>query len=140
MTTSQLRRDADSAASRAKAARSAIEKLVKRFDPEVFDVGRPEARIRIHGAGPEDRDVVIEDGQARLVSASGTPDAELIADEQTWESVATNLRDGMAAFRAGRLRVRRDLHLGVGFLAATAPPTGAGRLRIRAIESAAGRI
>jgi pimeloyl-ACP methyl ester carboxylesterase len=46
----------------------------------------------------------------------------------------------MAAFRAGRLRVRRDLHLGVGFLAATAPPGGSGRLRIRSVKTAAGSL
>jgi pimeloyl-ACP methyl ester carboxylesterase len=119
---------------------SALDQLVARFDPEVFDVGRPHVRIRAEGAGPEAQDVVIEDGTARLESASGTPDAELIADEETWESVATNLRDGMAAYRAGRLRVRRDLHLGVGFLAATAPEGGAGRLRIRGVATKAGRI
>src|SRR5438309_1424134 len=119
---------------------SALETLVERFDPDVFDVGRPEARIRIHGAGAEDRDVVITDHQARLEAASGQPDAELIADERTWESVATDLRDGMAAFRAGRLRVKRDLHLGVGFLAATAGPGGGNRLRIHAIDTDAGCI
>ena len=62
-------------------------------------------------------------------------DAVLSADAQTWEAVAENLSDGMSAFRAGRLRLRRDLHLGIGFLAATAPrDTGAGRLRIRSVE------
>ncbi|MBV8431375.1 MAG: alpha/beta fold hydrolase [Solirubrobacterales bacterium] len=119
---------------------SAVQQLVERFDPEVFDVGRPEVRIRIEGAGPEDQDVVIQDGQARLERASGTPDAELAADEETWETVARDLRGGMAAFRAGRLRVRRDLHLGVGFLAATAPETGDGRLLVRGVPTAAGRI
>jgi pimeloyl-ACP methyl ester carboxylesterase len=119
---------------------SALETLVERFDPDVFDVGRPEARIRIRGAGAEDRDVVIADRQAWLEAASGQPDAELIADEETWESVATDLRDGMVAFRAGRLRVKRDLHLGVGFLAATASPAGDGRLRIRAVDTDAGCI
>jgi pimeloyl-ACP methyl ester carboxylesterase len=119
---------------------SALETLVERFDPGVFDVGRPQARIRVRGSGPEDQDVVVEDGQARLEAASGEPDAELIADEPTWDSVATDLRGGMAAFRAGRLRVKRDLHLGVGFLAATAPPTGEGRLRIRAVDTDAGCI
>lgn len=119
---------------------SALEQLVERFDPDVFDLGRPRARIRIDGAGPQERDVIIEHGKARLEAASAQPDAELIADEATWESVASDLRDGMAAFRAGRLRVRRDLHLGIGFLAATAPQGGAGRLRIRDVDSDAGRI
>ena len=121
-------------------ATAPLDELVARFDPEVFDVGRPAARIRIRGAGPEAQDVIITDGAARLERASGTPDAELIADEKTWKAVSTDLRDGMAAFRAGRLRVRRDLHLGVGFLAATAPAGGAGRLRLQGVRTHGGRI
>jgi pimeloyl-ACP methyl ester carboxylesterase len=38
------------------------------------------------------------------------------------------------------VRVRHDLHLGVGFLAATAPPVTGGRLRIHHVRTAAGRI
>ncbi len=119
---------------------SPLDQLLSRFDPEVFDVGRSQARVRIEGAGPQAQDVIIADGAARLEAASGTPDAELIADEATWKSVATDLRGGMAAFRAGRLRVRRDLHLGVGFLAATAPAGGAGRLRLQRVRTDVGRI
>jgi pimeloyl-ACP methyl ester carboxylesterase len=44
----------------------------------------------------------------------------------------------MNAFRRGRLRIRRNLHLGVGFLAATAPDTGPGRLRFRRVQTAMG--
>lgn len=120
--------------------RVAIEQLVERYDPTVFEVGRDEVRIRIQGFGPESHDVVIKDGKARLDAPDGRPDAELVADRQTWESLAEDLRDGMAAFRAGRLRVRRDLHLGVGFLAATAATGDAGQLRIRRISTAAGSI
>ena len=114
---------------------SPLEQLVKRFDASLFDVGRAHARLRIDGAGLEPRDVVIEDGQARIVPTDGHFDAELAADRDTWEAIATDLRGGMAAFRAGRLRVRRDLHLGVGFLAATAPPGGPERLRIRRVQT-----
>lgn len=45
----------------------------------------------------------------------------------------------MNAYRAGRLRVRNDLHLGVGFLAATAGP-GDPRLRMRQVDTAAGSL
>jgi pimeloyl-ACP methyl ester carboxylesterase len=121
-------------------ASSPLDQLVARFDPDVFDIERPEARIRIEGAGPEPQDVVIRGATARVEAASGTPDAELVADSETWESMATDLRGGMDAFRAGRLRVRRDLHLGVGLLAATAPETGDGRLRVRGVATDAGRI
>ena len=46
----------------------------------------------------------------------------------------------MTAFRTGRLRIRRDLHLGVGFLAATAPADGDGRLCLRHVDTAAGTL
>jgi pimeloyl-ACP methyl ester carboxylesterase len=45
----------------------------------------------------------------------------------------------MEAYRRGRLKIRRDLHLGVGFLAATATQ-GDGGLRFRTIRTARGRI
>jgi pimeloyl-ACP methyl ester carboxylesterase len=120
--------------------RSPIEQLVDRYDAALFDPGRRQARLRIEGCGPEPRDVVLEDGQARIEAPHGDADAELRADEETWTTIATNLRDGMAAFRAGRLRVRRDLHLGVGFLAATAGPGETGQLRLRAIGTSAGSL
>ena len=117
-----------------------LEQLVDRFDPSLFDVGRRRARLRIEGAAPQPRDVVIEDGRARIVETGGRVDARLSADRETWEAIATDLRGGMAAFRAGRLRVRRDLHLGVGFLAATASPAGPGRLQVRRAETSAGAL
>jgi pimeloyl-ACP methyl ester carboxylesterase len=46
----------------------------------------------------------------------------------------------MDAFRAGRLEVRRNLHLGVGFLAATSAITGPGRLAFRRAKTAVGNI
>jgi pimeloyl-ACP methyl ester carboxylesterase len=118
----------------------AIEQLVGRYNPELFDVGRRKARLRIHGFGPTPRDVVIEAGHARLEPAQGDPDAELTADEQTWRALAADLRDGMTAFRDGRLRVRRDLHLGVGFLAASAHGGETGQLRFRTVETSVGAI
>jgi pimeloyl-ACP methyl ester carboxylesterase len=116
----------------------AVERLVARFDPTVFDVGRRHVRIRIE-AGTT-RDVVIENGTARLTSSRGSADAVLTADAAAWGEIADDIRGGMAAFRKGRLKIRRDLHLGVGFLAATATPTGSGRLRTRRIGTGAGAI
>jgi pimeloyl-ACP methyl ester carboxylesterase len=122
-------------------APSPLQRLVDRFDASVFDVGRRHARIRLEGEGVDSCDVVIENGQPRVAATSNShADAVLTADAATWESIAGDIRDGMAAFRAGRLHVRRDLHLGVGFLAATAPPTGEGRLRIRGVDTSAGDI
>jgi pimeloyl-ACP methyl ester carboxylesterase len=133
-------RSADNLIDPPEEALSPLDRLIERYDPSVFDLGRGHARIRIEGATPGPRDVLLEDGSARVVPPNGHHDAELGADRQTWEAVATDIRDGMAAFRAGKLRVRRDLHLGVGFLAATAPPTGPGRLRIRGVDTPTGRM
>jgi pimeloyl-ACP methyl ester carboxylesterase len=119
-------------------AGSALERLVERFDPSVFDVGRPMVRIRVEDG--EAHDVVLEDGTARMGPPRGSPDAILSADSETWNEIAEDVRGGMEAFRKGRLKIRRDLHLGVGFLAATARPQAAGRLRIRCVETAAGGL
>ena len=120
------------------AAASALARLVERFDPSVFDVGRPLVRIRVEDG--EAHDVVISDGAARLDAARGDPDAILSADARTWAEIADDVRVGMAAFRRGRLRIRRDLHLGVGFLAATALAQGPGRLRLHSISTSAGNL
>ncbi len=121
--------------------RPAVERLVARFDPAVFDLRRRRARLRIEGAGARAYDVVIEDHRARILEASDSePDAVLRADPATWERVAENVGDGLDAFRAGRLRMRRDLHLGVGFLAATAPQAGPGRLRLTQVDTGAGAL
>ena len=68
------------------------------------------------------------------------PDATIRADAKSWERIATDIRGGMEAFRRGKLRVRRNLHLGVGFLAATSGVTEPGRLRFDAVETASGTI
>jgi pimeloyl-ACP methyl ester carboxylesterase len=122
----------------------ALERLVARYDATVFDVGRRRVRLRIHIGDSVTHDVVIEDGGARLESPRNGPDATLSADAETWDQIVDDVRDGMEAFRRGRLRIRRDLHLGVGFLAATALPRtqtkGEGRLRIRRVETAVGGV
>jgi pimeloyl-ACP methyl ester carboxylesterase len=120
---------------------TALSTLVTRFDPNVFDVGRPSARVRLEVIGEGDWDVVLADGAARLGEADDArPDAYLSADREAWERLARDLRGGMDAFRAGRLRVRHDLHLGVGFLAATAgAPEGQG-LRIHPVQTGIGPI
>lgn len=100
---------------------------------------RASARIRLAVRDGEDVDVLIEDESIRLRPAGRSPDAVLSADSQTWSQIATDVRGGMKAFRAGRLSVRGNLHLGVGLLAATAEPTP-GRLRFDSVATASGRL
>src|SRR5689334_4549798 len=119
---------------------SSIEILVGRFDPAVFDSQRRRTRIRLDVADEGARDVLVEDGRATLVVPSGRPDALIKADEQTWRELAAAPAGGFDAYRLGRLSVRRNLHIGVGFLAATSGATEPTRLRFRTVRSASGKL
>jgi pimeloyl-ACP methyl ester carboxylesterase len=125
----------------AAAAPSALRQLVERYRPEVFELGRPQARIRLAGADSRPFDALLAGETIKLVPADcgQRPDALLRADPRTWQSIAEDLRGGMDAFRRGRLQVRYDLHLGIGFLAATADAQEGG-LRLRTVRTARGRI
>jgi pimeloyl-ACP methyl ester carboxylesterase len=118
-----------------------IRELTERYDPATFEVGRRRARLRLLSDGQPICDVLLEGERAVLEEVQGDrrADAILEADPQTWRRIARDVRGGMEAFRAGRLRVRRDLHLGIGFLAATAPVTEGG-LRVRSVDTRMGRI
>src|SRR4051794_37016558 len=112
---------------------------MRRYDPDVVDLGRREARVRLEVDG-QAWDAVLVEGGARLEDPAGEPDALLRADGRTWQAIARDLRGGMNAYRRGRLIVRRDLHLGVAFLAATSGVSGPGRLVFRTLATHSGRI
>ena len=121
---------------------ASLQTLVGRFDHAAFDAPLGSARIRLI-VGEEGRwDVLINADRAHVVLADDRlrGDATLTADEAVWDAIARDLRGGIDAFRAGRLTIRRNLHLGVGFLAATSATTGSGRMRFRPIETASGRL
>jgi pimeloyl-ACP methyl ester carboxylesterase len=54
--------------------------------------------------------------------------------------VARDLPAGMAAFGAGRLQIRHNLHLGVNFLAATSGSDDPARLRFKTVQTKRGAI
>jgi pimeloyl-ACP methyl ester carboxylesterase len=114
-----------------------VEALVDRFDHTAFDLPGDRARVRLSVIDGESWDVAIDARSASAQRPAGQPDAVLSADRATWESLARDVAHGMDAFRAGRLQVRRNLHLGVGFLAATAA-AGPGRLRFHRATTPAG--
>jgi pimeloyl-ACP methyl ester carboxylesterase len=98
-------------------------------------------RVRLAITGDGSWDAVLNPDGARLERANGDrPDAQLAADPKTWERIAADVRGGMDAFRARKLSVRRDLHLGVGFLAATSGMHEEGRLRFRTVPTKTHRI
>ncbi|HLM09566.1 MAG TPA: alpha/beta fold hydrolase [Thermoleophilaceae bacterium] len=115
----------------------ALVALADRFDPDVIDLPRGRARVRLEVTGGSASDAVIAGGRLRLRKPNerAAPDAILSADGPTWERTAADLRGGMAAFRAGRLRIRGSLHVGVGFLAATSGSDEPGRLEFNTVRT-----
>ena len=116
--------------------------LIDRFDPSAFDAPDGLARIRLIVPDAGQWDVLADGGGARLAPAdlSVRPDATLRAALETWDAVARDVRGGMDAYRAARLVIRRNLHLGVGLLAATSGIQGPGRIRFRRVETALGPL
>jgi pimeloyl-ACP methyl ester carboxylesterase len=115
----------------------AIVALADRFDPDVIDLPRGRARVRLEVTGDRAADALITGRRLRLraVNESAEPDALLSADAATWKRIAADLRGGMDAFRTGRLRIRGSLHVGVGFLAATSGADEPGRLKFETLRT-----
>jgi pimeloyl-ACP methyl ester carboxylesterase len=117
-----------------------LKTLTARFDGDVFEPQGAGARVRLEVLGGEAWDAVLADGGARLAPAQGAADATLSADAQAWRRIAANGGAGMGLYRAGRLTVRRNMHLGVGFLAATSARSGSARVRFRMVSTRRGRL
>jgi pimeloyl-ACP methyl ester carboxylesterase len=121
---------------------SALRTLAGRFDPTVFDAPAGRARIRLVVSDQEESwDAIVAGGRLELEDADREKraDAVLKADAVVWRMIARDVRGGMAAFQAGRLGIRRNLHLGVGFLAATGHDEP-GRLRFKALKTRLGTV
>jgi pimeloyl-ACP methyl ester carboxylesterase len=116
-----------------------LQTLVGRYDRSTFEPAGGGARVRM-SIGEQAWDAVLDDAGARLVAPNGGPGAILAADARTWRAVARDVRGGMRAYLAGRLTIRRNLHLGVGFLAATSGVTDPERLRFHTVTTARARL
>ncbi len=119
---------------------SSLQALAARYDRTVFEPQRGSARVRLAVSDGDAWDAALANGAVRLVPAKGAADATLTADRQTWAAIAEDARRGMDAYRSGQLAVRRNLHLGVGFLAATSGLNGPGRLRFRIVATRRARL
>jgi pimeloyl-ACP methyl ester carboxylesterase len=117
-----------------------LQALADRYDADVFVPVRGIARVRLVVRGGEARDAVLDGSAAQLEATHGEADATLTADPQTWAALAEDARGGLDAYRAGKLSVRQNLHLGIGFLAATSGLTGPGRLRFRMVKARRARL
>lgn len=119
----------------------ALETLIRRFDPVVIDVPGTSATIRLAVAAGAAWDVTISAQGIQLRPAGGADyDALLEADAITWQRIADDIRGGMWAYQQGQLHVRRNLHLGVGFLAATSGIVTSGRLEFASVPTRVGRL
>jgi pimeloyl-ACP methyl ester carboxylesterase len=116
--------------------------LAERFDPGVIDVPGGRARIRLEIAGEGAWDARISGDRLKVVKAGSADDADSLisGDAAAWEHMAHDYRQGMEAFRAGRLSIRRNLHLGIGFLAATSGHDEPGRLRFDSVKTDCGTV
>lgn len=117
-------------------------RLCDRFDATAFDAPTDRARLRLVVDGEGEWDFVINGGFRELEPAEEKlrPDARLCADRATWSRIGRDLRGGMNAFRRGRLQIRDNLHLGVGFLAATSGSTDPARLEMGRVRTSLGDI
>jgi pimeloyl-ACP methyl ester carboxylesterase len=120
----------------------ALAALLERFDRDSFDMPRGRARVRLTVTGHGAWDLEVQRHRHRVQPANlgNEAHAELRADLGTWAKVANDLKGGMRAYRAGKLHVRRNLHLGVGFLAATNDSNDPDRLKFRTIDTECGRV
>jgi pimeloyl-ACP methyl ester carboxylesterase len=114
-----------------------IASLAERFDADAMHVPGGRARIRLAVTGGRACDAVIAGRKLRLRDADdgADPDCVLSADAASWRRIASDVRGGMEAFRAGRLRIRGSLHHGVGFLAATSGSDERGRLEFDSVRT-----
>ena len=114
-----------------------IDLLAERFDADVMHVPGGRARVRLDVTGGRSCDALIVGRRLRLRDASenAKPDCVLSANAATWRKIASDIRGGMDAFRAGRLQIRGSLHVGVGFLAATNGSQEPGRLEFDMVRT-----
>ena len=123
------------------AAPDVLHTLAERFDASAFDAPSGRATLRLRVTGEGDWDATIDGDAIELAAANGKrPDARLAADAATWRRIAGDVRGGMEAFSRGKLKIRDDLHVGVGFLAATSGMTGPERLVLGRIGTEHGEI
>jgi pimeloyl-ACP methyl ester carboxylesterase len=114
--------------------------LAERYDSAVFEPSGGPRRVRLTAGEGASWDALLVDGGAHVVPAAGEADATLSADARTWRAIAEEAGAAMRAYLSGRLEIRRNLHLGVGFLAATSGQQDPARLRFRTVATRRARL
>lgn len=125
----------------AEVALEAMREIAARYDRTTFLPQGGRGRLRLSLAGSEvARDVILEQGTARVAEPRAAPEATLVADADAWRQIASDARRALALFGSGRLQIRRNLHLGVGFLAATSGSEDPARLRFETVRTRSVRL
>ena len=114
--------------------------LVSRYDPVVFDDAVGPVRVRVVAPDEGAWDVVLAEGRAMIRSSDGRPHAVITADAATWRAIVAEPHAAIDAYLAGRLSVRHNLHVGVGFLSATSGTVGPTRMRFRCVATRGARL
>lgn len=114
--------------------------LVSRYDPGVFQEPDGDRCVQLVERDESAWDVVLSEGRATVGSSAGRPHALIAADAATWGSIVADPHATIDAYLAGRLSVRRNLHVGVGFLAATSGAGGPARMRFRFASTRRARL
>ena len=113
-----------------------VKSLADRYDPSAVEPPL-EARVRLV-CGDEAHDALVDAAAVRIVAAEGEPDAVITGPPSAWQRAA-NGHGGLASLGDG-IRMRHNLHVATGFLAATAGDAGPGRLRLETVETKHGPI
>ena len=112
-----------------------VQSLADRYDPAAVDPPLA-ARVRLV-SGDEAHDALMDAERIRIVRADGDRfDAVISGSPAAWRRAA-NGDGGLAALGRGGLRLRHNLHVAAGFLAATA---GDSRLRLATLDTPHGPI
>jgi pimeloyl-ACP methyl ester carboxylesterase len=87
-------------------------------------------------------DLLVRKKAVRLAPADPGVEADgvITAPPEGWDRIARDVRSGMELWRSGHLVLRKNLHLGLGFLAATSGARDPGRLCFRGVDTESGRI
>lgn len=126
---------------RAPSPPEALQIMAGRFDSGVMDIAGGSARIRVEVEGDSGWDAMVAGAEVGFVPSGGqAADAELRASPETWAEIAGDPYRTMPAFREGRLEVRRNVHLAVGFLAAVSGNRGPQRPVFSRVGTSAGQL
>lgn len=114
--------------------------LVGRYDPNVFQEPAPRLRVALRVSDGGAWDVAVVGTGAKIVAPAGRPDAIVVADSPTWTRIGTETNGALDAYLSGRLSLRGNLHVGIGFLAATSGATEPARMRFRFVATRNARL